>query len=73
MSTLVKGLYSNGRLELLERPVGLREGRVRILLIEEPATASHTQLLEPGKYGVDTSTIEDFKEAEWHGEAEYDN
>jgi hypothetical protein len=29
--------------------------------------------LQPGKYGQDYSTLEDFKDAEWHGEEEFDD
>ena len=74
MTALVTGIYKEGKIELLETPTGLREGRVRILLIEEPERKAEPRYLQPGKYGgQDHSTLEDFKDAEWHGEEEFDS
>jgi len=73
MTTIVEGFYKQGKIELLETPRGLPEGRVRVILIsEEPAKPSPSYLTF-GKYQTGRmSTFEDFKEAEWHGEEEFD-
>jgi hypothetical protein len=74
MTALVIGIYKGGKIELLETPAGLREGRVRILVIEEPDRKVEPRYLQPGKYGGrDNTTLEDFKEAEWHLEEEFDD
>jgi hypothetical protein len=74
MTALVKGIYKKGKIDLLETPPGMREGNVRVLLVEEPAHAPEPQYLQPGKYGGrDDSTLEDFEKAEWQGEPEFDD
>ena len=65
MTAIVAGIYKNGKLELLERPVGLKEGPVQVLLTEQPGEKLATQYLLPGKYGQDNSTLEDFADSEW--------
>jgi hypothetical protein len=71
---MVPGVYKQGKLELLETPVGLRDGKVRVLLIEEPEPGPEPQHLVYGKYsGGRDITLEDFRDAEWHGEAEFDD
>lgn len=74
MTVIVTGVYKHGKVELLETPMGLREGRVRVILTEEPESKPQPQYLVFGKYagGRDT-TLEDFKDAEWRGEAEFDD
>ena len=68
-TVIVPGIYRQGKLELLETPKGLPEGRVRVVLIEaEPAGPAPRQLTF-GKYGSGRpSTPEDFQVAEWHGD-----
>ena len=74
MTAIVAGIYRQGKLELLEKPTGLREGRVRVVLTEEAEQKPEPRYLVRGKYkGGRMSTLEDFKEAEWHGEEEFDN
>ena len=74
MTTMVIGIYKEGRIELLEKPEGLREGRVRILLTEDEETKPEPRYLQFGKYkGDKDTTLEDLKEAEWQGEAEFDD
>jgi hypothetical protein len=72
MMTVVAGYYKQGRIELLEIPEGVREGPVRVMLIEEAAKPAPRYLVR-GKYkGSKDTTLEDFKDAEWHGEEEFD-
>ena len=73
MTTMVAGVYRQGKLELLEEPVGLRDGSVRVLLVQEPDNIQKTKPLLFGKYAAGPmSTLEDFAESEWHGEAEFE-
>ena len=72
MTATVTGVYKEGKLELLEVPKGLREGCVRVVLTEDEATENKPQYLVFGKYPGDTP-LEAFKEAEWHGEEEFDD
>jgi hypothetical protein len=66
MTTSVLGIYSQGKIELLELPIGLREGRVQIVLTEAEELPSTPQYLQYGKYrSIPDTTPEDFKEAEW--------
>ena len=74
MPAMVPGIYKQGKIELLETPVGVREGRVRVMLIEDEEPKPAPRYLEYGKYrGDKDTTLEDFKEAEWHGEPEFDD
>ena len=74
MTAMVSGIYKDGKIELLETPDSLREGRVRVLIIEEENPKPAPRYLVRGKYkGGKDITLEDFKEAEWHGEEEFDD
>src|SRR5437879_4210491 len=74
MMTIVEGFYKQGNIELVEPPRGLQEGRVRVILIAEEQPKPPPSFLTFGKYGTGTmSTLEDFKDAEWHGEQELDD
>lgn len=74
MTAIVAGQYKQGRIELLETPAGLREGPVRVVLIEEPAAKASPRFLTLGKYKAGVmSSLEDFEGTQWRGEAELDN
>jgi hypothetical protein len=74
MPAMVPGIYKQGKVELLETPHGVREGRVRVMLIEDDEPKPEPRYLEFGKYKGDKETAwEDFKEAEFHGEEEFDD
>jgi hypothetical protein len=73
MTTIVEGIYKQGKIELLEAPAGVPEGRVRVILIpqvERPTALP--RMIRFGMYPGDNSTLDDFKDAEWHGEKEWD-
>lgn len=73
MTTMVTGVYKQGRIELLDPPAGLREGQVRVLLIQDQGPKPEPQYLVFGKYaGGKDITLEDFEDAEWHKEPEFD-
>ena len=72
MPAMVPGIYKQGKIELLEIPEGVREGRVRVMLIEDDGAKPELRYLEFGKYPGDTPP-EAFEEAEFHGEPEFDD
>jgi hypothetical protein len=75
MPTSVAGIYKDGKVELLEKPSGLPEGPVQVILVERTDARPAPRFLERGKYrssGRPMSTDEDFKVAEWRGEEDFD-
>ncbi len=69
---IVSGIYKHGRIQLLETPTGIREGRVRLLVLEEPGQQTSSGQMRLGQFAGDVlPTEEDFKIAEWHGEDKY--
>lgn len=69
MPTTVAGIYKEGKIELLETPAGVREGRVLVTLQEDDRPQPAPRYLQYGKYTQGRlSTEEDFKIAEWRGE-----
>ena len=73
MAITVAGIYKDGRIELLETPTGVREGRVLVTLVQFNKNNTAPRYLMPGKYQTGRmSTEEDFKIAEWHGEDDLD-
>jgi hypothetical protein len=74
VTTLVTGIYRDGKIELLETPIGVREGRVRVLLTEDEDSKPAPRYLVRGKYkGNKDTTLDDFRDAEWHSEPEFDD
>ncbi len=73
MTATVAGVLKDGQLVLDEKPAGLRDGRVRVVLIQDERDAAPSQPIRFGMFpgGPDT-TPEDFREAEFHGEAEFE-
>jgi hypothetical protein len=73
MTAILEGFFKEGKLELLESPTGLREGRVRVIVVEDDASKLPLCYMTFGKYQSDRlSSLEDFQDAEWHGEKEFD-
>jgi hypothetical protein len=74
MTTILEGIHKKGHIELLEVPPGLPEGRVRVILIaEQERPKPPPRMMTYGMYAGDNSTLDDFKDAEWHGEKEWDD
>jgi hypothetical protein len=73
MTAIVEGFYKQGKIELLQAPLGLPEGRIRLILITQDQPKPPPCYLTYGKYQGEKSTLLDFKDAEWHGEDEFDN
>jgi hypothetical protein len=58
---MVTGIYRDGKIELLETPTGIREGRVRVLLTEDEDQKPVPRYLVRGKYkGNKDTTLDDF-------------
>ena len=73
MTAIVPGIYAQGKIELLQTPVGIRDGKVRVIVIEEGETKQHSSQMQYGKYSSGIlSTEDDFKIAEWHGAKEWE-
>jgi hypothetical protein len=74
MPTIVDGAYKQGTVQLHAPPPGLRDGPVRVILLEpEPAKPTLHYLTFGKSQGGRMSTPEDFKDAEWHGEPAFDD
>ena len=73
MTAIVEGVYKQGKIELLQPPADLPEGRVRVIVMSEEGPKPPPRMMTFGMFPGDSSTLEDFKEAEWHGETEWDN
>lgn len=71
MTLTMEGVYTQGRIELLAPPPGVRDGRVLVTLTQEEVAPAPCYLVR-GKYKSERiSTLEDFADAEWHGEQEF--
>ena len=74
MSAIVEGLYKQGKIELLQLPSGVPDGRVRLLVMAEPpGPKPPPRMMTFGMYPGDHSTLDDFKDAQWHGDKEWDD
>ena len=74
MGAVVEGIYKHGKIELLQEPSGIPEGRVRVLVMPEPQQPKPPpRMMTFGMYRGDQSTLDDFKIAEWHGDKEWDD
>ena len=72
MTVILDGFYKQGHIDLVQAPPNLPEGRVRVILISQEAPKPPPCYLQYGKYPGGNSTLEDFKDAEWHGEEEFE-
>jgi hypothetical protein len=66
-------LYKQDQIELLQTPRDMPDWRVRIIMIPQDQLNTPARYLTLGKYQTGRkSTLDDFREAEWHGDAEFD-
>lgn len=71
MLTTVEGLFKQGRIELVEIPVGIEEARVLVTFLPARAATPRPRRMVYGQFaGERMSTEEDFRIAEWRGEEE---
>ncbi|PZO55363.1 MAG: hypothetical protein DCF15_10735 [Phormidesmis priestleyi] len=71
MMQTVKGVYRQGKVELLEPPSGITEGEVLVTFIETKSLDKPTRMITFGMFADDAkegATEEDFKSAEFHGD-----
>jgi hypothetical protein len=74
MLLTVEGTYKDGKVELAETPAGVKQARVLVtFLAPEIGVPSHRHMIYGQFAGEPMSTEEDFRIAEWHGEAEERN
>jgi hypothetical protein len=69
MTSIVEGIYKQGKIELFELPPDLPEGRVRVIVISQGSQPKlPPRMITFGMYrGERMSTLEDFTDAEWRG------
>lgn len=73
MTAIIEGFYQQGQIRLLEPPPGLAEGPVRVIVLAGEPLTPPPHSLAFGKYQAGRmSSLEDFKDVEWHGEEELD-
>ena len=70
MLLTVEGIYANGKVELAETPTGVKQARVLVTFLTTEAAAPRRYMVYGQFAGERMSTEEDFRIAEWHGEAE---
>jgi hypothetical protein len=71
MLQTVEGIYKKGRIELLETPTNIEEGRVIVTFLESKSSPSSQKLMTFGMFsGSHQSTEEDFPLAEFHGDTD---
>ena len=71
MITTVEGVYQQGQIKLLEMPKGVQEARVLVTFLTHALQAPSPRRMRYGQFaGKRLSTEDDFRMAEWHGEAE---
>ncbi len=69
MITTVEGTYKQGKIELFALPIGVLESRVLVTFL--PKTPALARCMVYGQFtGKQMSTEEDYRIAEWRGEAE---
>ena len=74
MLTTSEGTYRDGKITLLETPMGVREGRVLVTFLTDAEETPPHRPMVFGQFAGDVlPTEEDFKIAEWHGEEEFDD
>lgn len=76
MLTTIEGVYKDGRIELSETPEGVEERRVLVTFLERGAVngsakAATGRMITFGMFaGPVETTDEDFRMAEFHGDAD---
>jgi hypothetical protein len=72
MTAIVEGVYKEGKIELLQPPADLPEGRVRVIVMSDDRPKPAPRMMTFGMFPGDSSTLEDFKEPQWY-EKEWDD
>jgi len=70
MLLTVEGVYKDGRVDVAEKPVGIKQAKVLVTFLTTETMPAH-RLIAYGQFiGKRMSSEEDFLIAEWHGEAD---
>ena len=71
MLLTVEGTYTDGKVELAETPAGVQRARVPVTVLTSETATTPRRFMAYGQFaGERMPTEEDFRLAEWHGEAE---
>ncbi len=74
MIATVEGVYKKGKVELFETPVGVDESAVLVTFLPQLTSKPSQHRMVYGRFsGNNMSTEDDFRIAEWRGEAEEQN
>ncbi|MEH1907397.1 MAG: hypothetical protein V7L05_16580 [Nostoc sp.] len=70
MLQTIQGIYRNGKIELAEVPQDITESQVFVTFLTSKSVSLDSQLMSFGMFsGSQQSTESDFKDAEFHGDA----
>lgn len=71
MLLTVEGIYKDGHVELTETPGDIKHAKVLVTFLTPESPSSPSRRMSYGQFaGEKMSTEEDFRMAEWRGEAE---
>jgi hypothetical protein len=71
MLQTIQGIYRNGKIELAEVPQNITESQVFVTFLTSKSVSLDSQLMSFGMFsGSQQSTEFDFKDAEFHGDAD---
>ena len=71
MLLTVEGIYSDGKVELTEKPTGVEHAKVLVTFLPQTGPPESVRYLRSGQFaGEHMSTEEDFSTAEWHSETD---
>ncbi|MDF5737633.1 MULTISPECIES: hypothetical protein [unclassified Nostoc] len=71
MLQTIQGIYRNGKIELAEVPQNITESQVFVTFLTSQSVSLDSQLMSFGMFsGSQQSTESDFKDAEFHGNAD---
>lgn len=69
MFLTVEGTYTEGKVELLELPTGIKHAKVLVTFLTTEENPALPRSMRYGQFaGESLSTDEDFRMAEWRGE-----
>mgnify|MGYP001598661741 CR=1 FL=1 len=71
MLQTIQGIYRNGKIELAEVPQNITESQVFVTFLTSQSVSLDSQLMSFGMFlSSQQSTESDFKDAEFHGDAD---
>ena len=68
MLLTVEGIYKDGKVEVAEKPAGVKQARVLMTFLMSETTTSRHRMIYGQFAGKRMSSEEDFLIAEWRGE-----